>query len=199
MPPSPKITKEMITSAGFNIVREDGDDTLNVRKVAASLNCSTQPIMYHFKTVEDMKKEIYKRADVFHSLYITENVPGIDDPLLSRAVRYVMFGAKEKYLFKFLFQSDRFESRQFAELSGNEGTSPLYDMLSEREDITLEQAKNVFTSLLLNAHGFASLFANDSMVYDEEYILEMLKMNYEGILVYYGLRRFRKMRNKESS
>ena len=196
MPPSPKITKEMITSAGFNIVREEGEEALNVRKAAARLNCSTQPVMYHFRTVEEMKMEIYKRADVFHSLYITEAVPDIDDPVLSRAIRYVMFGAKEKNLFKFLFKSDKFESNQFEELSGSEGTSAMYNMLCEREDLSMEQAKDVFIGLLLKAHGFASLLANDSLKYDEEYIVRMLKLDYEGSLVYYGLRRFRKMRQK---
>ena len=70
MPPKAKITKEMVISAGLTVVRNEGQESLNVRRVAAELNCSTQPIMYHYKTVEELKADIYAAADSFHTEYI---------------------------------------------------------------------------------------------------------------------------------
>ena len=63
MPPKAKISKEMIVNAALEIARLTGAENINARTVSQKLNCSTQPIMYHFKTIEDLKKATYQKAD----------------------------------------------------------------------------------------------------------------------------------------
>lgn len=41
----------MIIDAAFEIVRETGAENINARTVSKKLNCSTQPVMYHFATI----------------------------------------------------------------------------------------------------------------------------------------------------
>ena len=106
MPPKAQITKEMIVEAGLELVRMCGAEALNVRRVAAELKCSTQPVMYHFSTVEELKDEIYSAADEFHTGYIM-NVGENEDSMLAIGMRYIKFAAEEKHLFRFLFQSDK--------------------------------------------------------------------------------------------
>ena len=48
MPPKAKVTKDMIIDAAFEVARESGVENINARTVAKKLNCSTQPVMYHF-------------------------------------------------------------------------------------------------------------------------------------------------------
>ena len=71
MPPKVKITKEMIIDAAFEIARSEGAENINARTVSKKLGCSTQPVMYHFKTIEELKKNVYIKADEYHSEYIT--------------------------------------------------------------------------------------------------------------------------------
>ena len=52
MPPKVKVTKDMVIDAAFEIAREAGAENINARTVAKKLNCSTQPVMYHFATSE---------------------------------------------------------------------------------------------------------------------------------------------------
>ena len=52
MPPKAKVTREMILDAAFDLVRAQGQETLNVRALAKALRCSTQPILYNFATME---------------------------------------------------------------------------------------------------------------------------------------------------
>ena len=59
MPPIPKISKDMILESGLKIIKEEGIDKLNVRNIANKLNCSTQPIMYHYKNMNLLKEELY--------------------------------------------------------------------------------------------------------------------------------------------
>ena len=56
MPPRAKITKEMIAEAAFEVPRAEGAGKINARRVSQKLGCSTQPVMYHFKTMGELKK-----------------------------------------------------------------------------------------------------------------------------------------------
>ena len=70
MPPKAKITKEMVMEAAFDIARTEGAEQINARSVSQKLGCSTQPIMYHFSKIEDLKRTTYEKTDKFHSEYL---------------------------------------------------------------------------------------------------------------------------------
>ena len=64
MPAKVKVTKEMIVDAAFAIAREAGVERINARTVSERLHCSTQPVMYHFATMEALKRTVYAKADL---------------------------------------------------------------------------------------------------------------------------------------
>ena len=103
MPPKPKITKEMVVNAAFEVAREAGGENINARTVAKKLNCSTHPVMYHFMTIEELKKAAYAKADCFHTEYLT-NVEQ-HNRVLGIGLNYIRFAVEEPHLFRFLFQS----------------------------------------------------------------------------------------------
>lgn len=70
MPAKAKVTKEMIVDAAFAIAREAGVENINARTVSERLHCSTQPVMYHFSTMEELKRTVYAKADLYHSEYL---------------------------------------------------------------------------------------------------------------------------------
>ena len=70
MPAKAKVTKEMIVDAAFAIAREAGVENINSRTVSKRLHCSTQPVMYHFATMEELKRTVYAKADLYHSEYL---------------------------------------------------------------------------------------------------------------------------------
>ena len=175
MPPKARVTKEMVIEAGFAIVRSEGQESMNVRRIAARLGCSTQPVMYHYKTVDELKADIYAAADKFHTEYIMQPDKDAENPLLSIGLNYIRFAEKEKFLFKFLFQSDKFRNIDFKEMMGNSENDFLTQPLADQTGLDPEQAKEVFETLFICVHGFASLLANNSMEYNEEHSAELLK------------------------
>lgn len=182
MPPKSQITREMIVAAGLELVRGSGAEAVNVRRIAAQLNCSTQPIMYQFSTVEELKAEIYSEADKLHSEYIMTAEVATDDPMLAIGMRYIRFAAEEKHLFRFLFQSDKYANSGFEELVGSEELAPVFAVLQAEAEITEQQSSEVFASLFLTVHGIASLLANNSMQYDEGYFVSILTNVYMGVI-----------------
>lgn len=182
MPPKAKITKDMVVNAGFNVVRSEGQDSLNVRRIAAELDCSTQPIMYHYKTVDELKADIYASADSFHTEYIMQPYEKADNPMLSIGLNYIRFAHNEKFLFRFLFQSDKLQNMSFKELMEGEDKDFLLQPLMQQTGLTLAQAGEAFETLFICAHGFASLLANNSIEYDEEHCIRLLSNTFTGII-----------------
>lgn len=182
MPPSAKITKEMILDAGVEIVRTQGAEELNVRRIAAALGCSTQPVMYHFETMELLKCRIYERADAYHSAYLMNIDFENGDPMLSIGLRYIQFAAEERNLFRFLFQSNKFSRQQMQELTNMQELAPIYEILQAQADLTAEQSREAFSALFFAVHGMAGLLANNAMEYDEAYCTKVLERIFMGVI-----------------
>ena len=176
MPPIPKISKDMILESGLKIIKEEGIDKLNVRNIANKLNCSTQPIMYHYKNMDLLKEELYSIVDNYHSQFLMkENIN--NNPLLNIGLQYIKFAEQEKNLFKFLFQSDKFSNFNFDDLIDNneEGLKEIFKIIEKETKIDKNNIKEGFKLLFITAHGLASLLANNSINYDEKYCIDVLE------------------------
>ncbi len=182
MAPGTKVTKDMIIEAGMQVIRSEGIQALNVRKIASVLRCSTQPVMYHFSTVEALKAELYQAADVYHSSYLMQADFASSDPILAIGLRYILFAAEERNLFRFLFQSDQFANSSFNELTSSEALAPIFMILQEQAGLSTEQSREAFSALFLAVHGIASLLANNSMEYDEKYCVDVLTNIFIGVI-----------------
>lgn len=180
MPPKAKITKDMIIDAAFEIARSKGAENINARTVSGKLKCSTQPVMYHFKKIEEIKKAVYQKADEYHSAYITDIHS--DNPMKEIGLLYIQFAATEKNLFRFLFQSNEFSGKTVSELVDAEELQPIIALLSQGAEVSTEQAKGIFRSLFLLAHGYASMFANNEMAYDAETVSSDLDLIFKGLV-----------------
>lgn len=178
MPPKPKINKQMILDASFEIVREQGHEMLNARTIAEKLGCSTQPVMYNFKTIQEIREEIYKLADEYHTGFIMPKGDKGYDPLLELGLNYIRFGYEEKNLFRFLFQTNSFAGLNVADLMSDPGLGEMLAIVSLDVGCTEDEARDVFFNLFVSAHGIASLIANNSMEYEEGSFRKVLENTY---------------------
>lgn len=178
MPPKAKITREMIIDAAFQIARAEGAEHINARTVSEKLGCSTQPVMYHFKTIEELKRVVYQKADEYHSAYLM-GISG-QNPMLEIGLNYIRFGAEEGNLFRFLFQSGGFSGKSLSQLLEAEEIVPILEVLAQSVAVDLPQARRIFKNLFLYVHGYAGMFAGNAMEYDEQVISEDLEKMFAG-------------------
>ena len=101
MPPKVKVTREMVADAAFEVIRTSGHENLNARTIAEYLGCSTQPVLYSFRTVDEIREAAYEQADHFHTEFISPKETD-QNPMLALGLNYVRFGHEEKNLFRFL-------------------------------------------------------------------------------------------------
>lgn len=182
MPPKKKITREMIVHAAFEIARYDGYECINARNIARKLNCSTQPVMYAFHTVDEIKKETYIMADRFHTEYIMPKGESGIPPMLELGLNYIRFGHEESNLFRLLFQSNSFSGFSIEMLMNDPALNEILEMISAGMGCDAIAAKNIFFRLFISAHGCASLLANNGIEYDEAIFRQVLESTCSGIM-----------------
>lgn len=182
MPPKSKITKEMIITAAFEVARERGAENINARTVAEKLNCSTQPVMYHFATIEELKKAAYEKAGEYHTECLLD-IPDPDGVMLGIGLNYIRFAVREPNLFRFLFQSGFAKENNMAEMINSEELAPIISAMQGAMKLSAEQTKSVFLTLAMFVHGYASIIANNSIEFDEQLAAAHLKQVYRGAIL----------------
>lgn len=182
MPPKMKISRDMVIEAAFEIARAFGAERINARMVAQRLGCSTQPVMYHFAAMEELKKSAYQRADVFHAEYLL-NIEANQDVMLNIGLNYIRFAAQEPNLFRFLFQSGYGGQRNLAELLDDEALEPVLSAMQTAMGLDMRQTKEIFVQLAMFAHGYASLIANGGLKYEEQEAAQRLTCAFRGAIL----------------
>ncbi len=181
--PKARITREMIVDAAFTIARTAGAEQINARTVAEQLGCSTQPVMYHFATIEELKRAVYAKTDWFHTEYLMNlGEPG-EGVMLGIGLNYIRFAIREPHLFRFLFQSGFAVENSLLEMVDSEELTPVLSAMQGAMGMTMEQTKEIFLTIALFAHGYASIIANNSLDYDEALVASHLERAYRGAVL----------------
>ena len=180
MPPKVKVTREMVADASFEVIRTCGHENLNARTIAEHLGCSTQPVLYNFKTVDEIREAAYGIADRYHTDFIMPKEMD-ENPMLTLGLNYVRFGQEEKNLFRFLFQTDKFGGKDVGALMSDPGLSGILEIMAAGLHVDKDQAAELFLAFFCVAHGMASLLANNSMEYDEGQCKKMLENVFFGM------------------
>lgn len=178
MPPKVKISKEDIINSAIEIIRKDGEVSLNARSIAKHLNCSTQPIFSNFASMEELQKEILSFA---HNIYLSfledEAKSGRYPQYKAFGMAYIRFAREERELFKMLFMCDR---------RGNDTPSTTdfdasVEMIMEANGISREKATLMHLEMWTFVHGIASMIATSFLELDFDLISNMLSNVYKGI------------------
>ena len=182
MPPKTRVTEDRIVTAAVEVARQSGFEKINARTVSEQLHCSTQPVMYHFSTIDNLKKAAYGRADQLHTQYLMNTPPG-QDPILSIGMNYIRFAVEEPQLFRFLFQSGYAEENSLLEMVDSEELIPILAAMREGAGLSMQKTRSVFITVALFAHGYASILANNHLEFDEKLIAEQLERTWNGAVL----------------
>ena len=156
MPPKVKITKKMVADASFEVIRANGHENLNARTISEYLGCSTQPVLYSFKTVGEIREAAYEIADGYHTMFIMPKDTD-ENPMLALGLNVAV-------------------------LMADPGLAEIMEIMAAGLKVDIEQAKEMFLTFFCVAHGMASLLANNSMKYDEGQCRKMLENVFFGMI-----------------
>ena len=112
------------------------------------------------------------------------NVSGNEDEIMSGiGLNYIRFAVDEPNLFRFLFQSGYAEGNSLLEMINSEGLLPVLSAMQQGMNLDSDQTKEVFITLAMFVHGYASIIANNPPVFDEELIAKHLERVYTGAML----------------
>ena len=97
-------------------------------------------------------------------------------------MKYIRFAVEEKNLFHLLFQSNSFSGVGLLELMQAEELMPLLQVLQREGELTVEETREAFGHLFIYVHGYAGMFANNEMPFDEAALLEALAKMLSGAI-----------------
>ncbi|MBR2024899.1 MAG: TetR/AcrR family transcriptional regulator [Clostridia bacterium] len=178
MPPKVKVTKEEIVKAGIEIIRKDGEVSINARSIASYLNCSTQPIFSNFATMEELQNEIMTYAHNMYLSYLEEETKKNQyTKYKSFGMAYIRFAKEEKNLFKMLFMCDR----KGKELPSTADFDESVKTIMETSGLSKEKATLMHLEMWTFVHGIASMIATSFLEFDTELISKMTSDVYNGI------------------
>ena len=182
MPPKTRVTEDMIISAAVEVARQSGFGNINARTVSEHLRCSTQPVMYHFSSIDNLKKAAYRRVDQMHTQYLM-SIPAGQDPVLGIGINYIRFAVEEPQLFRFLFQSGYAEEKSLLEMVDSGELIPVLAAMQEGTGLSMQKTRDVFITVALFAHGYASIIANNHLEFDEKLIAKHLEYAWNGAVL----------------
>lgn len=175
MPPKVRTTKEMIINAAFQITRANGIEAVNAKSVANYLNCSTQPVMYNFATIEELKLTVFDKAFA----YMKEQVvfpkgKKSEYPMREVGLDYISFARSEPNLFKLLFESSYSERCPVDDLGVDLDFQPVIEAFAAFLHTSVEEARAEWLIRYFMVHGIACRIVNQKVDYSDEQLLEFM-------------------------
>ena len=100
--------------------------------------------------------------------------------MLEIGLNYIRFAVEEPHLFRFLFQSGFAAEKSLFEMIDSNALKPVISVMQKAMEMNTEQTKEVFLTLALFVHGYASIITNNSLEFDEKAAASHLKRTYRG-------------------
>lgn len=180
MPPKARIQKEHILQAAFTLVREEGIDSLNARKIASELGCSTQPIFGYYKTMNDLKRELYQFVETYHNQYFNQVM--VDENFyVNVGITYVDFALEEPNLFRVLFMSDSFSGKKITHFVTDNCNEHITSNLPETVNVNSANSQKLYTNMWLYAHGIASMVVTNNLQISKDEIKNMMTEVFQAL------------------
>ncbi|MBE5787796.1 MAG: TetR/AcrR family transcriptional regulator [Clostridiales bacterium] len=179
MPPTARITKQAILSAGIALIREQGPDALNARTLAARLNCSTQPIFSNFPSMDALRLSLVAQAEALYQACIEAEIAQHRyPPYKASGMAYIRFAQEEPQLFRLLYMRDR--SREEEGIKDHL-TPQMIGMVQENTALDAANAGLFHLEMWAFVHGLAVLCATNFCPIDEESLSHMITDVFQGL------------------
>lgn len=182
MPPVRKITKEDIIKKSLFIVNKEGLTSLNARRLAKELMCSTQPIFSKFKNMEELNSAVVDEIyHIFDKYMLKENYNYL--VYKDIGLNYIHFAKEYPNYFKILFQSDKkLKARSFVELTGP--SKRIFETIQKQTGLSNEEVTKFHIKMWFYVNRIANLVSNNTCEFTDIDLDNFLKEQYLSMLLY---------------
>ena len=195
-----KITKDMIVDAALEIFRAEGFDAVTSRRVAFKLGCSTQPIYFEYKNMDELKNDIVKKVvGQLNEIFSSVSNEGKEDPdefvYRSFGLSFLKFVQADPFVFRQIYIVDGKIGRQVDNLR----MPIILDMLENKYGYKKETALAIHKMASCSLMGMAVFVSSGYKKISEDEMQKNLGILFASICSVYGpppkLMKIEKFRN----
>ena len=174
------VTKEMVKSAAFAIMREEGMDGLTARRLADKTGCSTQPIFRIYENMNELHEEAFAMAIAYYTDFYRAFMKDrpIEKPFVNFGLAYISFALKEPSLFRVLFLSkERYGQSLYELLNGQDGK--FKTEIARAQEAGAKDPGELFMKMWIFIHGAACMTITGDYDLPEAETKRLLLESYE--------------------
>lgn len=103
MPTNPRIPREMILQAAMELLLREGYGALNIKSVAHELGCSTQPVSWHFGSMEGLRQQLAEYTQAYAAEFFRVQEPKNLAEMLELGRQHLRLSSEQPKLYSYLF------------------------------------------------------------------------------------------------
>ena len=185
MPAVKKVSREEIVEAALEVVRDGGFSAVNARSVAKKLGCSTQPIYFSFRNMDELKAALTERAIQMHERRVRDSLhahEGRDSRYSSYGTGFVRFAAEEKQLFRWLY----LEGEQLGPYQNDILLPEVIGVIMEEFGYGEDVARRFHQDMIYFTYGLAILANTGHLPLTETELREAFRREFRALIAIYG-------------
>ena len=185
MPAAKKVSRDQIIDAAVDVLRDGGFSAVNARSVAKKIGCSTQPIYFSFKSMDELKAALTERAIQMHTQRVRDSLrshEGNDSRYSSYGMGFVKFAAEEKQLFRWLY----LEGQQLGPYQSDILMQEIIGVIVDEFGYTEDVARRFHQDMIYFTYGLAILANTDHLHLTEPELREALRREFRALIAIYG-------------
>ena len=186
MPPVRKFQRENIVDIAYEIVKDEGFESINARRIANERGCSVQPIFHNFSNMEELKQAVYEKI---YGRYLEYMQIGLNEEKAYKrsGLAYIKFAKDYPNFFKIIFmQKTNLSAEEFI-LADNKGDN-IIELGQKLTNLSYEEQKRFHVKVWIFTHGIACLVATNTIKLKEEEIEELLESTVREMLKGYYIK-----------
>ena len=185
MPAAKKVSRDQIIDAAVDVLRDGGFSAVNARSVAKKIGCSTQPIYFSFKSMDELKAALTERAIQMHTQRVRDSLrshEGNDSRYSSYGMGFVKFAAEEKQLFRWLY----LEGQQLGPYQSDILMQEIIGVIVDEFGYTEDVARRFHQDMIYFTYGLAILANTDHLHLTEPELRKALRREFRALIAVYG-------------
>ena len=181
-----QITKEIILDTALQMLIRDGYSAITIKTLAAEIGCSTQPIVWHFETMNGFRRAFLDYCIDFAKSRFTVWNGSLDELLAETARGYMTIACNMPHLFRFVFVDNKEDCKasDVVQKLQLDNTKKIISLLCEEKGLTEAQATAFLMNYEFYIHGIASYTASGFVNYPEVEIVAMANRARDAFLAY---------------
>ncbi len=170
--PTIKYQKSDIIDVTYKIIKEEGLNNVNARRIAKALGSSVQPIFHNFTSMEELINETYKKIYTKYNEYMLSGV-NKEKPYKEMGLSYIRFAKDYPEFFKMIFmQETNFNAEKFIMVDNL--SNDVIKRGQELSHLSFEEQKKFHIKVWIFTHGIACLVATKTINFSDEEIENLL-------------------------